>query len=46
MQIAEHALHYLLSHTFWSRGIQTNQQNLKVWLRQGSKVETTEHTGA
>jgi hypothetical protein len=22
-----------------------NKQKLKVWLRQGSKVETTKHTG-
>jgi hypothetical protein len=25
--------------------IQTNKQKCKVWLRQGSKVETTKHTG-
>jgi hypothetical protein len=24
---------------------QTNKQKLMVWLRQGSKVETTRHTG-
>jgi hypothetical protein len=24
---------------------QTNKQKIKVWLRQGSKVKTTKHTG-